>query len=261
MIPCLSIAGFDGSGGAGIQADLKTLTALGCYGMTVLTALPVQNTCGVKAIHEIPVACIQQQLEAIFEDIPPKAIKIGMLYSQTIIEAVADFLEEHARHTPIILDPVIVSTQGNTLLQPNAIATLKQRLIPRASLITPNIPEAMCLTEKTEKEALLQDLLRLGCDAVLLTGGHEESTIAKDYFIDQTGARRDFCSKRIATQNTHGTGCTLSAAITAYVAQGDELMEACQKAKNYLTGALLSAQHNSLGKGNGPVNHCFKLDI
>lgn len=258
MIPCLSIAGFDGSGGAGIQADLKTFTALGCYGMTVLTALPVQNTCGVKSIHEIPTACIQQQLECIFDDITPQAIKIGMLYSQDIIQIVAKFLEKHAQSIPIILDPVIVSTQGNTLLQPNAIHALKKLLIPQAFLITPNIPEAWSLVETTHKESLLNNLLTLGSNAVLLTGGHEPTTYATDLYIDQQGTRKEFSAQRIPTNNTHGTGCTLSAAITAYVAQGKDLMQACDMAKDYLTQALSSAQYNSLGKGNGPINHCFK---
>lgn len=260
MIPCLSIAGFDGSGGAGMQADLKTFTALGCYGMATLTVLPVQNTCGVRSIHEIPLTCIEEQLDAIFDDIPPQVIKIGMLYTQEIIEMLADFLSQRACGIPIILDPVIVSTQGNTLLKPEAIHALKHLLIPLANLITPNLPEAKSLTNSHNKEAMQSELIALGCEAVLLTGGHETSEYASDWFMDQSGYQRTLSCKRLITNNTHGTGCTLSAAISAYRAKGNTLFDSCALAKSFLTQALKSSQNLSLGKGKGPVNHSFKME-
>lgn len=259
-VKCLSIAGFDGSGGAGIQADLKTFSALECYGMNVLTAVAVQNTCGVKSCYDLPIACIQEQLEAIFEDIPPDAIKIGMLYSEAIITVVADFLKTHAAHLPIVLDPVMLAKSGDALLQPAAIHALKTKLIPLATLITPNLPEAMALVDDIPGEQALTDkLLTLNPNAVLLKGGHASGEQADDILHEQTGSLTTFSLPRITSKNTHGTGCTLSAAIAAYLARGNTLATSCRLAKNYLHGAMLAAQSASVGRGQGPVHHFYDL--
>ena len=256
---CLSIAGFDGSGGAGIQADLKTFSALGCYGMNVLTALPVQNTCGVRSCYELSLQCIEEQLEAIFDDIRPDAIKIGMLFSAEIIELLAAFLQKNADDIPIILDPVMVAKSGDVLLKENAMESLKTTLIPIVNLITPNLPEAQSLIPGiNNKKLLAQKLLALGCDAVFLKGGHDESTTSDDLFLSAKDEQL-LSARRIASKNTHGTGCTLSAAITSFVAQGDSYIEACKKAKRYLSGAIEAAKDESVGKGHGPVHHFYNL--
>lgn len=258
---CLSIAGFDGSGGAGIQADLKTFSALGCYGMTVLTALPVQNTTGVKSYYDIPLQAIKDQLEAIFSDIVPDSIKIGMLFSEEIIDTVADFLEKYAENIPIILDPVMVAKSGHLLLLPNAISKLKTRLIPIAELITPNIPEARELVSSDlDAQKVAEDLLALGPRAVLLKGGHLKGNTSDDLFLDTTGKKVWLDAIRIKSKNTHGTGCTLSAAICANMALGMPLLEACKQAKIYLTKAIYASMNSSVGKGNGPVNHFFSTE-
>lgn len=255
----LSIAGFDGSGGAGIQADLKAFSATGSYGMTVLTALPVQNTCGVRSCYEIALSCIQEQLEAIFEDIKPDAIKIGMLFSAEIIELVANFLQQNASGIPIIVDPVMMAKSGDPLLKPDAIESLKTQLIPIASLITPNLPEAkMLVPGEADKASLAQKLLSLGCRAVFLKGGHEETECADDLFLSDD-LKETLSAPRIHSKNTHGTGCTLSAAITSFMAQGVSSLNACVKAKAYLHEAILHGKDLSIGKGNGPVHHFHHL--
>lgn len=253
---CLSIAGFDGSGGAGIQADLKTFSALGCYGMSVLTALPVQNTSGVRSCYEIPLKAIAEQLEAIFDDIVPDSIKIGMLFSSDIVNLVADFLQNHASHIPIVLDPVMIAKSGDALLLEEAIEAMKTRLIPLTTIMTPNLPEAYKLTEQNDnQEALGKQLLNLGSIAILLKGGHADGSESNDLYLDNKGEKLWMKSPRIASHNTHGTGCTLSAAISAFLAQGYRLPEACQHAKNYLHKAIEAAKDNSVGKGQGPVHH------
>ncbi len=259
---CLSIAGFDGSGGAGIQADLKTFSALGCYGMTVLTALPVQNTCGVRSCYDIPLIAIQEQLEAIFDDIIPDSIKIGMLFSASIIEVVANFLKAKAGTIPIILDPVMVAKSGDSLLQPAAIVALKTLLIPISTLITPNLPEAYALatTPHESSSQLASHLLSLGCHAVLLKGGHDHGPTSDDIFLDRQDNFHILSAKRITSKNSHGTGCTLSAAIASFVAQGVSLLQACTRAKEYLSAAMWAARNNSVGKGHGPVHHFYQWD-
>ena len=253
---CLSIAGFDGSGGAGLQADLKTFSALGCYGMTVLTALPVQNTMGVRNCYEIPLQAIEEQLEAIFEDIIPDSIKIGMLFTHEIVELVARFLEKRARGIPIVLDPVMIAKSGDYLLLPRAVAALKEHMLPLASIVTPNIPEAEVLTDsKTDMRTQACSLLDLGAKAVLLKGGHQEGHDSNDLYMDQARQEIWLKSPRIISKNTHGTGCTLSAAIAAHLARGQPLIEACKLAKHYLFGAMVAAQHSSVGHGHGPVHH------
>lgn len=256
---CLSIAGFDNSGGAGIQADLKTFSALGCYGMTVLTAIAAQNTRGVKSCHDIPLACIQDQLETIFDDIPPNAIKIGMLYSAPIITLIADFLKQHAQGIPVVLDPVMLAKSGDALLKPEAIDALKTQLMPLCTLITPNLPEAQALVGQNDSgHALANALLSLQSKAILLKGGHAEGNTADDILLMQTGEAHTLSLPRIASKNTHGTGCTLSAAICSYLAHGDTLHDACAKAKSYLHGAMLASKDHSVGHGQGPVHHFYQ---
>ena len=258
----LSIAGFDGSGGAGMQADLKTFAALGCYGMSILTALPIQNTCGVKHCYALPLQSIQDQLETIFEDITPHSIKIGMLFSSEIIECIADFLEKHANHIPIILDPVMVAKSGDNLLLPDAIDALKERLIPLSTLITPNLPEAKVLLqniipEQCHFENIADALLTLGSQYVLLKGGHVVGLESNDLLADQHHRHIWLKSTRIQSKNTHGTGCTLSAAIAAFLARGYSIEEAVTQAKQYLLAAIEGAIHHSIGKGQGAVHHFY----
>jgi len=257
---CLSIAGFDGSGGAGIQADLKTFSALGCYGMTVLTALPVQNTCGVRACYDIPLSCIEEQLEAIFDDIIPDAIKIGMLFSEDVIHLVTDFLEKNAKNIPIVLDPVMIAKSGDPLLLPEAIKTLKNRLLPIITVITPNLPEAYALTNSQEQiEIQAKKLIDFGANAVFIKGGHASGNNCNDLLLEQNQLPIELNSKRIHSQNTHGTGCTLSAAICAFLARGSSLLESCQKAKYYLTRAILASKDMKMGQGFGPVHHFYEM--
>lgn len=257
---CLSIAGFDGSGGAGIHADIKTFSAIGCYGMSVLTSVPVQNTCGVRKCYDLPLLCIEEQLEAIFDDIRPDSIKIGMLFSAEIIELVASFLSARAKNIPIVLDPVMIAKSGDVLLMDDAVDALRVSLIPIATIITPNIPESHVLCGKNnEVELSASTLLELGCNAVLLKGGHKNSSYSSDLFLDKSGFSKTLTAKRITSKNTHGTGCTLSAAICAFLARGVQLFKACELAKQYLSGAILASANQEIGRGWGPVHHFYKL--
>lgn len=256
---CLSIAGFDGSGGAGIQADIKTFSATGSYGMTVLTAIPVQNTCGVRSCYNLPLPCIDEQLEVIFDDIRPDAIKIGMLFSTEIIELVTSFLKKNAKDIPIVLDPVMVAKSGDSLLKPDAVKALKTKLIPIVNIITPNLPESMTLIPgEYEKKIVSQKLLDLGCKAVLLKGGHGGSVNSDDLYLSHD-LSEILSAPRIKSQNTHGTGCTLSAAIASFIAQGFSTFDACKKAKTYLYEAILYSKDENIGKGHGPVHHFYHL--
>jgi hydroxymethylpyrimidine/phosphomethylpyrimidine kinase len=261
----LSIAGFDGSGGAGIQADLKTFSALGCYAMTVLTALPVQNTCGVRSCYQIPLVAIKEQLETIFEDIIPDSIKIGMLFNSDIIQIVAEFLKNNAKDIPIVLDPVMMAKSGNPLLLPEAIDALKELLIPMAKVITPNLPEALeLLGMKTNPDCedmpeIANQLLGLKSQAVLLKGGHLGGETSNDLYLDHEGVEIWLESPRIISRNVHGTGCTLSAAIAAYLAKGMNTQDACKAAKSYLHGAINAAKDIKIGKGHGPVHHFYNM--
>ena len=264
MKKVLTIAGFDGSGGAGIQADLKTFSAFGCYGTSVLTALPVQNTLGVRNCYEIPLKAIEEQLSAIFDDIIPDSIKIGMLFKSEIIELVADFLKKEANSIPIILDPVMVAKSGDRLLLSNAIDALKTQLIPLAAIITPNLPEAYELTgiNATTPDNMLQaanQLLKLRAKSVLLKGGHLEGNECSDLYINEEGISTWLKAERIITSNTHGTGCTLSAAIASCLAHGMGMLEACKVAKYYLYNALKAASNKKIGLGKGSVHHFYHL--
>ncbi|WP_019217836.1 bifunctional hydroxymethylpyrimidine kinase/phosphomethylpyrimidine kinase [Legionella tunisiensis] len=260
----LSIAGFDGSGGAGIQADLKTFSAFGCYGMTVLTALPVQNTCGVKACYELPLQAIDDQLHTIFEDIRPDSIKIGMLFKREIIELVANFLRRYAAEIPIVLDPVLVAKSGDRLLLADALDTMRSALIPLATVITPNLPEAWDLIGEIHFSSdnmleLARKLIKLGPQNVLLKGGHLSTSHSNDLLLNQEGEFYWFEGARINSKNTHGTGCTLSAAISACLALGIELKEACKIAKEYVFKAIEAAKNEQIGLGHGPVHHFYNL--
>jgi hydroxymethylpyrimidine/phosphomethylpyrimidine kinase len=265
MIPiALTIAGSDSSGGAGIQADLKTFSALGVYGASVLTGLTAQNTRGVSAIHAVPGAFISAQLDAVFDDLDIKAIKIGMVGSLEAVNAVAGALAE-VRNIPVILDPVMVATSGDVLLESGAEQALRERLIPLAKLITPNLYEAARLLGDpgiAVNEEQMRDqadrLLALGTQAVLIKGGHGKGAEAVDILATRDGQSR-LAAPRIATSNTHGTGCTLSSAIAAGLAKGVLLEDACTQAKAYLTGALSAADALDVGQGAGPVHHFFDL--
>ena len=259
MRTALSIAGSDSSAGAGIQADLKTMTMNGVYGMTAITALTAQNTTGVTAISEVSPEFLAQQLDAVFTDIRPDAVKIGMVSSPALIEVIGERLRFYgAGH--IVVDPVMVATSGARLIRPEAVETLTRTLLPLAQVVTPNIPEAELLAGCTidspaAMEAAARTILdRYGC-AVLLKGGHSIND-ANDLLVDAAGARW-FAGKRIATTNTHGTGCTLSSAIAANLAKGFALPDAVQRAKEYLSGALAAGL--DLGHGSGPMDHAWTL--
>ena len=260
----LTIAGSDCSGGAGIQADLKTFTALGVYGASVLTALTAQNTQGVRAVHTPPAAFVAAQIEAVFDDLAVRAVKTGMLANAAIVTTVADALERRAA-VALVVDPVMVATSGDSLLEPAAVAALTTRLIPRATLITPNLPEAAALlaTALAETpaamEAQAKALLGLGCHAVLVKGGHRPGTQATDVFATAGGRIEHIHAPWTETRNTHGTGCTLSAAIVALLACGLPLEEAVRGAKRFLTAALEAARHHHIGAGHGPVDHLFDI--
>ncbi|HEY1473375.1 MAG TPA: bifunctional hydroxymethylpyrimidine kinase/phosphomethylpyrimidine kinase [Pseudolabrys sp.] len=261
----LTIAGSDPSGGAGIQADLKTFAALGVYGTSVLTALTAQNTQGVAAIHDLPADFIAAQLDAVFSDFTIGAVKIGMLSRTAAIEAVAKGLARH-RAKNIVLDPVMVATSGDALLATDAVDALRRELIPRALIVTPNLPEAAALAgstlarNETEMEAQAREILSLGARLVLIKGGHAANFGGGDESVDLLigeGEVVRLSAKRIATKNTHGTGCTLSSAIAAGLAQGRDVVAATQAAKAYVTAAIANADKLKVGHGHGPLHHFY----
>lgn len=260
----LSIAGSDPSGGAGIQADLKAFSARGTYGMAVLTALTAQNTQGVTAIHALPPDFVRAEIEAIFSDIRVDAVKIGMIANAQIAGTVADVLEAQATNIPIVLDPVMVAKGGAPLLAEDANQVIVERLLPLASVITPNLPEAAALLDEPlaeTREAMAQQAMRLlqpGPRAVLIKGGHMEGDDSPDVLAEATGITW-FDGPRLKTKNTHGTGCTLSSAIAAELAKEHSMAEAVRVAKAYLAGAIAAADRLSVGHGHGPVNHFVKL--
>jgi hydroxymethylpyrimidine/phosphomethylpyrimidine kinase len=259
----LSIAGSDPSGGAGIQADLKTFAARGVYGMAVITALTAQNTQGVSGVEAISPGFVEDQIEAIFEDIRVDAVKIGMIANAGIARAVAGVLSEH-RGAPVVLDPVMVAKGGAPLLQPDAVEALTTRLLPLAAVLTPNLPEAAALlgepvaADRTGMAAQATRLRALGPAAVLVKGGHLEGGGSPDVLATADGLEW-FEVERIPTRNTHGTGCTLSSAIAAELAKGAPATEAVATAKAYLAGAIVAADRLSVGSGHGPVHHVHSL--
>ncbi len=250
----MTIAGSDSGGGAGIQADLKAFSANGVYGCSVITAITAQNTQSVTAIHPVPDADVAAQIKAVLDDIDISAIKIGMLGTPSLIETVAKTLE--AYDGPIVLDPVMVAKSGDALLQDNAIDALKAHLLPRAYLLTPNLPEAAKLLGRETDPVLHQahSLLDLGAKAVLMKGGHADGQICTDYLCTSTG-EMPFSAPRIATRNTHGTGCSYSSAIAAGLAKGQNLEEAVRSAHGWLHRAILRSDELSVGHGHGPVHH------
>ncbi len=255
----LVVAGSDSGGGAGIQGDIKTITVLGGYASTAITALTAQNTQGVFGIHEVPVAFLEQQMRLVLEDIGADCIKTGMLHSAEVIETVANVLADYPE-IPLVLDPVMVAKGGAPLLQQQALEALKTRLIPRAAVITPNIPEAELLLggEKIRAGELTKAakaLLLLGSQAVLLKGGHLEGEQVTDKLVSHANSQA-FASVRINTLHTHGTGCTLASAIATGIAQGLELPDAVERARDYVHEAIRTAP--GLGKGHGPLNHLIR---
>lgn len=258
---CLTIAGSDSSGGAGVQADLKTFSALGTYGMSCISALTAQNTQGVDKVENVSQAMIRGQLAAIYSDIVPDAVKTGMLSCRETVETVAGFLESH-NQAPLVVDPVMVATTGARLLDEEAIISYKERLIPLATLVTPNIPEAEVLSEMQIKtDADMEKAAEIICDtlgcAVLLKGGHQLND-ANDLLYQKGKEPVWFEGKRIDNPNTHGTGCTLSSAIASNLAKGRDLETSVKYAKNYISGAL--AAMLDLGKGSGPMDHAFAIE-
>lgn len=259
----LSIAGSDSSGGAGIQADIKTFAALGVYGATAITAITAQNTLGVHAQHAIPPQMVHDQIVATMDDLAPSVVKIGMFANVAIVDAVAEALSSYS--TPIILDPVIVSTSGHRLLSAEAEKSIIRRLLPMTELLTPNIPEMEALADMPiatldEKMRAAEQLFRYGAKAILLKGGHEQGDAKCDILFTQTAAgiqSTTFTSETIDTRNTHGTGCTLSSAIAAYVARGCNIAEAIFNAKEFVTEAIRHGADIRIGHGFGPVNHGF----
>jgi len=255
----VTIAGSDSGGGAGIQADLKTFSALGVYGASVITALTAQNTEGVTGIHDIPAHFIAAQIDAVFSDLKVNAVKIGMLSVPVAIATVAAGLDRW-KQTHVVLDPVMIATSGDRLLAPAAIEVLKRDLIPRALLITPNLHEAAALLDEPlarnedEMRAQAEKLIGIGAQAVLIKGGHAQSAEAVDLLVTPSAVAR-LSAEKVDTENTHGTGCTLSAAIAAGLAKGFRLSEAVADAKTYVTQAIASADELDIGKGRGPTHH------
>ncbi len=255
----LTIAGSDSSGGAGTQADLKTFAALGVYGASVITALTAQNTRGVTGIHQIPSDFVTAQIDAVFSDLDVGAVKIGMVAHPPVIDAIVAGLKRWSpKH--VVLDPVMVATSGDRLLRADAVEALRTKLIPLASLITPNLPEAAALLEspmaetESEMQAQGEALLNLGAKAVLMKGGHGSGAESVDLLIERNSVAR-LAAERVATQNTHGTGCTLSSAIAAGLAKGLSLADAVREAKAYVTAAIIASDRLKIGHGHGPVHH------
>jgi len=259
----LIIAGSDSGGGAGIQADLKTASALGCYATTVITALTAQNTRGVAGIHAVPAGFVDQQIEAVLDDIGTDAVKIGMLFSVELIQVVASALRRHAVDR-VVLDPVMVAQSGDKLLRDDAVEALKSELVPLATVVTPNLPEAAVMlgvdaAAVSDRKAAAEALAELGGRSVLIKGGHLGGDSSDDllYLIEENRFVQ-FAGPRIATANTHGTGCTLSSAIAARLARGVDIETAVREAKDYITGAIEAGADYRLGSGHGPVHHFYR---
>ena len=258
----LTIAGSDSGGGAGIQADIKAISAMGCYAASAITAITVQNTLGVQAVHPVPLDILRGQIDAVLSDIGADAVKIGMLHSSEVVILVAEMIEKYAIRN-VVLDPVMVSTSGHRLIEEDAVEVIKSRLLPLARVITPNVPEAEILAGckiagEDEFEAIARRLSDNGNVSVLMKAGHLSGDSLVDYFYnaeDDTITRLQ--SKRVQTKNTHGTGCTLSSAFAASLAKGENLTDAAISAKRYIEQAIISGAEYEIGKGHGPVNHGF----
>ncbi|MGA7811251.1 bifunctional hydroxymethylpyrimidine kinase/phosphomethylpyrimidine kinase [Bradyrhizobium sp.] len=259
----LTIAGSDSSGGAGIQADLKTFAALGVYGASAITALTAQNTTGVSGIHCVPAEFVTAQIDAVFGDLEVAAVKIGMVAELAIIDAIAAGLKRWSpRH--VVLDPVAVATSGDRLLAQDAIAALREKLMPLASIVTPNLPEAAYLlnepiaASESAIEVQGRRLLAMGCPAVLIKGGHGQGADSMDYLVRESGTIA-LAAPRVATRNTHGTGCSLSSAIAAGLAKGEDLETAVRHAKVFVSAAIAAADRFAVGRGHGPIHHLHRF--
>ena len=257
----LSIAGSDSGGGAGIQADLKTFAALGCYGMTAITALTAQNTVGVQGIHPVPAAFLKAQLQSVIEDIGVDAVKIGMLHAPQIVEVVA-WAIDHYQLKNVVLDPVMVATSGDRLIASDTVQVLVRELFPRAALITPNLDEAALLlqqpiTDAQELDAAAQALLAMGAQAVLLKGGHLPGDALVDVLLQPGQPLLRMGSARIPSRNVHGTGCSLSSAIAAHLASGKTMADAVAAARAFIRQAIADGASVKTGEGHGPLNHGF----
>ena len=257
----LTIAGSDSGGGAGIQADLKTFAALGCYGMTAITALTAQNTKGVQGIHGIPAEFLKAQIQSVMDDIGVDALKIGMLHAPEIVDVVA-WAIDHYQLKNVVLDPVMVATSGDRLIASETVQVLVRELFPRASLITPNLDEAVLLlgreiSDVSVLETAGRDLLAMGARAVLLKGGHLPGNDLMDLLVQPNTPSERLSSRRIHSNNVHGTGCTLSSAIAAYLALGIGLSEAVHCARQYIVQAIAHGADITTGHGHGPLNHGF----
>jgi hydroxymethylpyrimidine/phosphomethylpyrimidine kinase len=258
----LTIAGSDSGGGAGIQADIKAISATGSYACSVITAITSQNTLGVSAIHPIPLEHIESQLDAVFTDLNVVAVKVGMLADARIIKVVAEKIRQY-KPAHLVVDPVMVATSGDLLLEQSAISTLKEQLIPMADLITPNLPEGAALIDGAVPENedqmgnMIEELRALGAKAVLLKGGHLEKDDNSNDLLILAQTSELLSAKRFPTKNTHGTGCTLSSAIASYLAQGNRLHKAVYLGKQYISQAIAHADELNVGTGHGPVHHFF----
>lgn len=256
----LTIAGSDSGGGAGIQADIKTFSALGCFGTSAITAITVQNTLSVYGIHPVPPAIVYDQIRVVMDDIRPSAIKIGMVHSAELAAMIASVISHY--DVPVIFDPVMVATSGDKLIEDNTIRSLIEKLFPLAQLVTPNIHEAQLLANSTienreDMKRAAKQIIRSGCQAVLIKGAHLRGDVLTDVYLDTEGREAIFESAWIDTINTHGTGCTLSSAIAAFMARGNRLTAAIEKAKQYVHDAIVSGKDIHTGKGHGPLNHFF----
>lgn len=258
----LTIAGSDSGGGAGIQADIKTVSAMGCYAASAITAITVQNTLGVQAVHPVPMDIIEGQIDCVLTDIGADAIKIGMLHSAEVVGLVADIIEKYQIKN-VVLDPVMVSTSGHRLIEEDAVEVIKQRLMPLARVVTPNIPEAEILagchiSSEHQFEEVVSKISAYGNISVMLKAGHLSGEYLVDYFYNaEERSITKLPSKRVDTRNTHGTGCTLSSAFAAALAKGEDLTTAAISAKKYIEQAIISGAEYEIGKGHGPVNHGF----
>lgn len=257
----LSIAGSDSGGGAGVQADLKTMAAQGCYGMTAITALTAQNTLGVRAVHPVPVAHLVQEIDAVAQDLGVDAVKTGMLPSPEVVHAVAEAIDRHG-WPKVVVDPVMAASSGHALMARETLAVLVRELFGRAALVTPNLDEAGLLLGQPVREAghmrsAAQALLALGARAVLLKGGHLEGELVQDLLLTHDGPPVWFSSPRIASANVHGTGCTLSTAIACQLALGQPLQAAVAAARDYILQAIAAGATVRMGQGRGPLNHGF----
>lgn len=259
-IATVTIAGSDSCGGAGIQADIKAMSALGCYAASVITAVTVQNTMGVSAVHAVPPEIVAGQIRAVMDDIRPQAVKVGMVNDINTIKTIADTLAEYdIEH--LVVDPVMVATSGARLMQDDAVGVFTDRLMPLATLLTPNVPEAEVLSgisinDKSSMDNAARIIQDKGCQSLLIKGGHIEGRKI-DRLYTSMGREREYEAANVATRNTHGTGCTLSSAITSYLAMGYAIGEAIAAAKEWLTGALIAGANVEIGSGHGPVNHFY----